>query len=163
MIDNLFKNLNFSPVNILDQLYQESLDTDGYYLSPADVLRRDVSENIRKEIAKIINVPFADCGFLKTNPGSKYPVHKDIFRIAAINMPLFEPNDEFKSFVVSKQGLRDINYVKDNFLILNVLEFHGVVNYSQTQERIMLSIGIKERSYQDLLDLHDRGLLINAV
>lgn len=163
MSEKFFKNLDFSPREILDQLYEESSKEENYYPSPAGVWRSDVSVDLRLKISNIITVPFADCGFLKTKPKQDYPVHKDIFRVAAINMPMFEPNEKFKSMVVSTEGVRPIEYKKDHLLLLNVMEYHGVKNNSDTDERIVLSIGFKEHSYQELLNLHARGQLINAL
>ena len=163
MNDKFFKNLDFSPQKILDQLYEESKKEENYYLSPVGVWRCDVSQDLRSKISKIINVPFADCGFLKTKPKNTYPVHKDVYRIAAINLPMFEPHKDFMSFVLSKEGIKFVDYKKDHFLILNVMEFHGVNNNSESQERVVLSIGIKEKTYQELLELHSQGKLINAV
>jgi hypothetical protein len=163
MSNNCYKNLDFSPGHLLDQLYQEASVEKNYYLSPVNVWRCDVSEDLRFELSKLISVPFADCGFLKTKPKSQYPVHKDVYRVAAINLPIFESNKDFKSIVITPQGITTIEYKKDSFLLLNVLEFHGVFNNSETEDRIVLSMGIKEKTYQELCGLHTENKLFYVV
>lgn len=111
---------------------------------------------------KLFSVPFNDCGFLKTLPNSKYPIHKDVFRKAAVNLPLFDFNTNFRSFIVSPKEFIDVNYSKDNFLLLNVLEYHGVTNISTDKERIVLSVGFKDHSYEDLFKLHQEKKFLNV-
>lgn len=161
--EKYFFNLNYSPVHLLEALYKESQQDQNYYRSPVDVLRCDVSSELRLELAKLFSIPFKDCGFLKTIPNSKYPVHKDVFRQTAVNMPMFEFNPSFKSFVVSPKGLIDIDYTKDTFSILNVMEYHGVINSSLDEGRIVLSMGFKDHSYADILKMHQCGAFLNAV
>ncbi len=161
--ESYFFNLNYSPIHLLDALYKESCQEENYYRSPVNVLRCDVSAELREELSKLFSVPFNDCGFLKTLPNSKYPVHKDVFRRTAVNMPMFDFNPDFKSFVVSPKGLIDVDYKKDSFSMLNVLEFHGVLNGSDKEARTVLSIGFKDYNYAELLKMHRDGIFLNAV
>ena len=156
-----FLNLNYSPVHLLSTMYQEASVTENYYLSPVNVLRCDVSPFLRAELSKIINAPFADCGFLKTPPLKTYPIHVDALRIAAINMPLFENTLGFNSFIFINNKLEAIEYKTNNFTVLNVMKPHGVKNESTEKERIILSIGFKNDSYTHLLKLFKEGTLIN--
>lgn len=158
-----YANLNFSPTELLEQIYKEAGVEGNYYLSPVDVWRCDVSEDLRNKLSKLISVPFTDCGFLKTKRKSRYPVHKDVYRVAAINLPMFENNKDFRSVVITSQGIKTIEYKKDSFLLLNVLEFHGVFNDSETEDRTVLSIGVKEKTYQELCSLHTENKLFYAV
>lgn len=163
MSDRFFKNLDFSPQEILDQIYEESSKQDNYYLSPVGVWRCDVSEQLRTKLSTLFSVPFNDCGFLKTLPRSKYPIHKDVYRKSAVNMPLFDFNPDFRSFVVASQKFVNIDYSRNKFLLLNVLEYHGVDNKSLDEERVVLSIGFKDHSYEDLFSLHQQGKFLNVV
>jgi hypothetical protein len=156
-----FLNLNYSPVHLLSTMYQEASVTENYYLSPVNVLRCDVSPFLRTELSKIINVPFADCGFLKTSPLTTYPMHVDALRIAAINMSMFEDIPEFKSFMIIERKLESIKYQTNYFTMLNVMIPHGVKNENTEKERIILSIGFKNNSYTHLLKIFKEGTLIN--
>ena len=162
-LENYFLSLNYSPVHLIETMYQEASVAENYYLSPVNVLRCDVSPYLRTELSKIINAPFTCCGFLKTLPMGTYPIHTDKFRIAAINMPLFNETLEFKSFIFTGKKLEAIEYKRDNFTILNVTKLHGVKNENADKERIMLSIGFKNNSFDNLLQSFKEGTLINDV
>lgn len=155
--------LNYSPIHLLEMIYDEASCSENYYLSPVNVLRCDVSQKLRSELARIVNVPFTCCGFLKTPPLTSYPLHTDKYRIAAINMPLFDNTPGFNSYNLIKTKLETINYQKNYFTMLNVTKPHGVSNKNLSEERIMLSIGIKNHSYNSLKDMHDRMELLNVV
>jgi hypothetical protein len=167
MQDELFFNTGFSPSAILEKLYQEASIEENYYWSPArpPVMRCDVSEAIRDYFKRLINAPFNDCGFLKTYPNSVYPIHKDTFRITALNMTLMDDNPDFTTQVVgAKLGTvykYPVTYVKDEFTILNVSQLHHVTNKSQSLTRTILSIGFKDCDYSTLLRLHLEGKLFN--
>lgn len=165
MLENYFLNLNYSPIHLLEQMYYEAMQDSNYYLSPVQVLRCDVSTSLRKELSKIINVPFADCGFLKTKSNNNYKLHVDAFRISAVNMPMFnqEPGFESKFLVIenAKSRFESIDYSKDMFTLMNVTKPHCVENKS-TSDRFVLSIGIKEHSYDHLLNLHKESKLLNV-
>jgi hypothetical protein len=167
MQDNLFFNSKFTPIDILDQLYQEAAVDSNYYASPASppVMRCDVSDDIRKYFKKLIAVPFRDCGFLKTPPNSIYPTHKDSFRTAALNMLMVDVDTNFETViwevnpVYAKQ--HSVPYVKDQFMIMNVMSPHGVINKSKELHRIILSIGIPDYDYASILNLHKENKLFN--
>lgn len=162
MNDDFFLQLNYSPTHLLDMMYAEAACAENYYLSPVNVLRCDVSEQLRTELSKIINVPFNDCGFLKTLPLTNYPIHMDKFRIASINMPLFEEEFGFISEVFNGKTLEKIDYKTNHFTMLNVMKLHGVKNQNSTKERIILSIGFKNNSYDDLKEMYYKNELINV-
>lgn len=164
MLENCYISLDYSPNHLLETMYREASCAENYYLSPVGVSRCDVSTFLREELSKIINVPFNDCGFLKTAPLQTYPIHVDKFRIAAINMPLFEDTPGFKSFILrlDEKKLETINYRLNYFTMLNVTTPHGVINENTERERIMLSIGFKNNSYDSLLKMHHRMELINV-
>ena len=161
MIDDYFLNLNYSPEHLLSLMYEEASVAENYYMSPAKVLRCDVSPFLRKELAKLINAPFTCCGFLKTLPLGKYPIHTDVFRIAAINMPLFEETQGFDSSMFTGKKIEAIVYQTNYFTMLNVTKPHYVKNQNPDKERIMLSIGFKNNSYNDLKEMHHKKELIN--
>lgn len=169
MQDNLFFNSKFTPIDVLDQLYQEASVNDNYYASPAKppVMRCDVSDDIRKYFKKLIAVPFRDCGFLKIPPNSIYPTHKDSFRLTALNMLMVDANNDFETFMfdISSVGAskHSVTYVKNEFTILNVMSLHGVINKSKDLHRIVLSIGIKEYDYATVLNLHKENKLFNSL
>lgn len=169
MLEKLFVNTNFTPKEILEQLYLEAAVEENYYWSPANppVLRCDVSKDIRNYFERTISIPFRDCGFLKTLPSTTYPIHKDTFRITALNMIMIDHNDDFKTAVL---GIEDnditINFVpykKNKFTILNVSAPHSVSNRSTTITRTLLSIGFKDHSYFEVVDLYNQGKLFNVI
>jgi hypothetical protein len=170
MTSNLFYNTGIQPEKILDQLYLESQVEKNYYWSPAvpPVFRCDVSPFLKSFFTKFINVPISDAGFLKNFPKSQYPTHKDTFRIVALNMLMVEPNENFITSVYEinlrekKFNQHVVNYVKNQFTILNVSEPHSVMNKTTNSHRIMLSIGIKTHTYTELMDLHSKNKLFNT-
>ena len=163
MNENYFLQLNYSPAHLLEMIFTEANCTKNYYLSPVNVWRCDVSKELREGLSNIINTPFNDCGFLKTKPLQNYPIHTDVFRIAAINMPLFEETIGFKSFVFTGEKIETIKYTSNYFTLLNVMKPHGVINSNTEKERVMLSIGFKNNSYDDLVKRFKDGLLINDI
>jgi hypothetical protein len=143
-------------------MYDEASRSDNYYLSPVNVLRCDVSTYLRTELSKIINAPFFDCGFLKTPPLKTYPIHVDKFRIAAINMPMFEETEGFDSSMFTGKKMEAIAYKTNYFTMLNVTQPHYVKNQNPDKERIMLSIGFKNNSYDELKEMYHKRELING-
>lgn len=162
-LKNYFLSLNYSPIHLIEQMKIESSIAENYYPSSVGVFRCDVSSELRNELTKIINVPFADCGFLKTKPGQRYKPHVDTFRIAAINMTLYNNPRSSRSYVVSPTGVVNIGYIQHCLTLLNVMNIHGVENKNETAERIILSIGIKEYSYSQLEAMHNCGELLNEL
>jgi hypothetical protein len=162
-LKNYFLSLNYSPIHLIEQMKIESSIAVNYYPSPVGVFRCDVSGELRNELAKIIKVPFFDCGFLKTKPGQIYKPHVDVFRIAAINMTLYEDPGNARSYVVGPTGVVNIGYIQHCLTLLNVMNIHGVDNKNETDERIILSIGIKDYSYSQLEEMHNCGELLNEL
>jgi hypothetical protein len=160
-MDDYYLFLNYTPTHLLEKMYSEALCSGNYYLSPVNVLRCDASEYLRTELSKIINAPFTCCGFLKTLPMSSYPPHIDKFRIAAINMPLFEETHGFDTSMFTGKKMEAIVYKTNYFTMLNVTKSHYVRNQNPDSERIMLSIGFKNNSYNDLKEMHHKKELIN--
>lgn len=160
-MDDYYLFLNYTPSHLLETMYKEASCVNNYYLSPVGVSRCDVSPFLREELSKIINVPFNDCGFLKTMPLQNYPIHIDKFRITAINMPLFEETVGFESVIFNGKSLEPIQYKTNHFTMLNVMKPHGVKNKNEHKERIMLSMGFKNNSYEDMIRKFKDGLLIN--
>jgi hypothetical protein len=161
MNNDSFLQLNYSPVHLLEIMYDEASRSDNYYLSPVNVLRCDVSTYLRTELSKIINAPFFDCGFLKTPPLKTYPIHVDKFRIAAINMPMFEETEGFDSSMFTGKKMEAIAYKTNYFTMLNVTKPHYVKNQNPDSERIMLSLGFKNNSYSELKEMYHKKELIN--
>jgi hypothetical protein len=164
-MNDYFLQLNYSPTHLLEMMYAEASCADNYYLSPVNVTRCDVSKKLREELTKIINVPFNDCGFLKTKPLQTYAKHTDKYRITALNMPLFEYTIGFDAYVIDEQSNEPfpIGYKTNYFTLLNVMKPHGVHNNNSDKERIMLSIGIKNHNYFELKEMFSQGKLLNAV
>jgi hypothetical protein len=162
MLDDYYLNLDYSPKHLLSLMYEEASVAENYYMSPAKVLRCDASSFLRTELSKLINAPFTCCGFLKTPPLGIYPIHTDVFRIASINMPLFEETVGFQSYMYINKTLEPIGYKTNNFTLLNVMKPHGIENKNPEKERLMLSIGFKNHSYSTLREMHFNGELINV-
>ena len=162
-MDDYYFLLDYSPKHLLDMMYAEASCDENYYLSPVGVSRCDVSEQLRTELSKIITIPFNDCGFLKTMPLQKYPIHTDIFRIAAINMPLFDDIIGFNSYIFTGNKIETIKYKKNYFTLLNVMKLHGVSNENPDNERIILSIGFKNNAYDELVKKYKEQDFINDI
>lgn len=162
MMDDYFLSLNYSPEHLLSIMYEEASVAENYYMSPAQVLRCDVSPFLKKELSELINAPFTCCGFLKTPPLGRYPIHTDVFRISSINMPLFEETLGFQSYMYTGKTLEPIDYKTNNFTLLNVMKPHGIENKNPDRERLMLSIGFKNHSYSTLKEMHFNRELINV-
>jgi hypothetical protein len=160
-MDDYYLFLNYTPIHLLETMYSEASCSENYYLSPVNVLRCDASSYLRTELSKIINAPFTCCGFLKTLPMTLYPTHTDKFRIAAINMPLFEETEGFDSSMFTGKKMEAVEYKTNYFTMLNVTKPHYVKNQNTNSERIILSIGFKNNSYNDLKDMHHKKELIN--
>jgi hypothetical protein len=167
MQNNSFFNTEFTPSEVLKQLYREAEVAANYYASPAvpPVMRCDASQGVREYFKKSISVPFRDCGFLKTPPNSVYPVHTDSFRITALNMLMVDTDINFETCVWESAPYQTkphvVPYVKDQFMILNVQNPHGVINKSKELHRIILSIGILDHDYASILNLHKENKLFN--
>ena len=166
-MDDYYTTLNYSPTHLLDRMYQEANSTENYYLSPVQVLRCDVSDHLRTELSKLFSCEFNDCGFLKTEPNSVYPMHIDSFRISAINLPLYEEVDGFESNVlninVKPPKTEPIPYRTHEFMLLNVMRPHMVANKTLDKTRIVLSIGFKNNSYEEMRELFKTGKLLNVL
>jgi len=162
-MDDYYLFLNYSPTHLVEMMYEEAEKNENYYLSPSKVLRCDVSKELRTELSKILNATFSDCGFLKTMPLQNYPRHTDFYRIAAINMPLFEETNEFQSCVFIGEQIETIKYTSNYFTLLNVMKPHGVTNSSTEKERIILSMGFRNNSYDGLVKKFKDGTLINDI
>lgn len=163
MLDDFFIRTDYSPVHLLERMYNEASIAENYYLSPVNVWRCDVSDYVREGLQSILNVPFNDCGFLKTKPSQTYPMHVDAFRISAINMPMFDETAGFESVVFTGKRIDHILYTKNKFTLLNVMKPHMASNKNNNVERIVLSIGIKEYSYEHIRKLHENGKLFNVL
>ena len=90
-------------------------------------------------------------------------MHVDALRVAAINMPLFEDTEGFNSYMFTGKKLEAIEYKTNNFTVLNVMKPHGVKNESTEKERIVLSIGFKNHTYDRLINSFKEGTLINDI
>jgi hypothetical protein len=94
-------------------------------------------------------------------------MHKDSFRITALNMTLMDDNPDFVTQVIGvkfgKVHKYPVTYVRNEFTILNVSQLHHVTNKSQTLTRTILSMGFKECDYSTLLRLQLEGKLFNDI
>lgn len=161
-MDNYYLFLNYIPIHLLDTIYEEASCADNYQLSPANVLKCNASSYLQTELSKIINVPFTCCGFLKMLPMTSYPIHADIFRITAINLPLFEETVGFECCMFTGKKMDTVYYKTNHFTMLNVTRPHYVKNQNPNKERIILSIGFKNNNYDELKEMHQNKKLINV-
>lgn len=154
-----FIDLDYSPTTILKEIY-EVASKSPYYLSPSNVYRTDITGKLRDNIQHAINAEIADCGILRSSPKSIYQYHKDEFRQCAINMLIIEPSN--MHITKSMVGITPtvVPYRQDYFMMLNVTELHMTTNKHVTDYRYVLSLGFKNNSYKDMLDLHKQGLLL---
>jgi hypothetical protein len=127
-------------------------------------MRCDVSRSLREYFKKFITVPFRDCGFLKTPPNSIYPKHTDSLRITALNMLMVDIDMNFETSIweTTSNTQHIVPYVRDQFMIMNVMNPHGAINKSKELYRITLSIGILNYDYTDILNLHKENKLFNV-
>jgi len=129
------------------------VDHSEFYLSKGKFWRYDITDELKNKLQSIFSFEFSDCGFLKTMPNQTYPWHKDNTRISAINMLIIESNSDFvTSFIDNNLNIVKVEYRPYIFTLFNVQQFHSVTNNSEHTERIILSIGFKEKTYQELLE-----------
>lgn len=159
MNDANFIDLNYSPTTLLSELY-EQINIGNFYVSPSNVYRMDITGELRKSIQNTINAEIADCGILRSEPNSVYPYHKDEFRICAINMLMVEPSDSHLTRSMVGFKPTKVEYRKDYFMMLNVMQLHMTMNKHQSNYRYVLSLGFKKNSYEDMLSLHRKSELI---
>jgi hypothetical protein len=62
----------------------------------------------------------------------------------------------------SMVGISPVNveYRQNYFMMLNVMKLHMTMNKHLTDYRYVLSLGFKNNSYEDMLELHKQGLLL---
>lgn len=156
-IDN-FIDLNYSPINLLEEIYEVAYN-GFYYLSPSKVYRADITGQLKSKIQNNINVEISDCGILKSLPNSTYQYHVDEFREVAINMLIVEPNSKHvtKSIVGITPTL--VPYRKNFYMMLNVTKLHMTFN-KDIKYRYIMSIGFKNISYNTMLKMHQERALI---
>lgn len=162
MSDTNFIDLNHSPVDILGQLYAH-IPNSEFYISPSNVYRSDVTGSLRENIQSRFNAEIADCGILRSDPSSIYSYHVDEFRVCAINMLMVEPSDCHVTKTMVGITPTKVEYRKDYFMMLNVMQLHMTRNTSPTEVRYVLSLGFKKNSYENMLEMHRQGTLINKI
>lgn len=147
----------------IDKIRSE-LESPKWYISPFGVERSDLTKELRSYIQSLLPFKISDAGFLRRRPGTIYHPHVDPKRTFALNMLLTDDqpategtyvvaagihNDNGK-FKFSYAGHRKVEYTKDCFTVLNVKTIHYVVNNSDA-DRIILSIGCNESSYEEVI------------
>ena len=136
-------------------------NTSKFYLSKGGFWRYDITGNLKNKLQSIFSFEFSDCGFLKTMPNQTYKWHKDNTRISAINMLILESNKNFVTSFLDEKKIRiDVEYRPHIFTLFNVQEYHCVTNNSPHIERIILSIGFKKNTYEELLEAFLSNILI---
>jgi hypothetical protein len=97
-------------------------------------------------------MPFevADCGILKNVPGWGYRAHKDVSRLAAVNIQMFDDSDDYQVFSYTDDFTEKIKipYYKNKPILLNTTKFHSIYNASKTTTRYLLTIGCPTESYE---------------
>jgi|688.fasta_scaffold10038_6 hypothetical protein len=160
MNDTNFIDLNYSPdSDLLVELY-ELAKADQFYISPSNVYRTDIMGPLRDKLQNIVNAEIADCGILRSEPNSVYPYHVDEFRVCAINMLMVEPSDYHVTRTMVGIKPERVNYRQNYFMMLNVMKLHMTMNKHPTEYRYVLSLGFKENSYENMLQMNRKGLLI---
>jgi hypothetical protein len=159
MSDTNFIDLDYSPIEILGQLYAH-ISNNEFYISPSNVYRSDITGSLRDSIQSRINTEIADCGILRSDPNSTYSYHVDEFRVCAINMLMVEPSDNHVTRAMVGIKPTKVEYRKDYFMMLNVTQLHMTRNSSPTDLRYVLSLGFKKNSYENMLEMHRQGTLI---
>lgn len=162
-------NTNYTP-KCLD-LIKEELNNPTWYTSPYDVERSDLSKGLRAHLQSLLPFKISDAGFLKRGPNTIYHPHIDPKRTFALNMLLTEPtSDNEGTYVIDTHIKVDngapkllyathkkVEYKLNCFTVLNVKKMHYVVNNSDT-DRIILSIGCNESSYEDFLRIVNKEI-----
>lgn len=134
-----------------------------FYLSKGGFWRYDITGDLKDKLQSIFSFKFSDCGFLKTMPKQTYAWHKDNTRISAINVLILGSTKEFSTSFIKDCTKIDIEYRPYVFTLFNVQQLHCVVNNSQNAERIILSIGFKEHTYEELLEAFLSNTLIKKI
>ncbi len=156
-----FLNTRIIP-KCIDSIRAE-LNSPSWYTSPYGVERSDLTKELKAHIQSLLPFKISDAGFLRRRSGTIYHPHIDPKRTFALNMLLTDDQPENEGTYViatridnkdlpdiSDVGVRKVDYTKDCFTVLNVKKIHYVVNFSSA-DRIILSIGCNELSYQDVI------------
>lgn len=162
MSDTNFIDLDYSPVDLLDELYAH-VKHGEFYISPSNVYRSDITGSLRDKLQLLINAEFTDCGILRSDPNSIYSYHIDEFRICAINMLMVEPNDSHVTRAMVGTKPTRVNYRQNYFMMLNVMQLHMTMNKHATDYRYVLSLGFKKNTYENMLEMHKSNKLINTI
>ena len=95
-----------------------------------------------------------DVGVIVHNVGTIFAIYQAV----QYDQPLIE-----RVVTVTGKKIETIKYTSNYFTLLNVMEPHGVLNSNNDKERIILSMGFKNNSYDDLVKKFKDGLLINDI
>lgn len=156
-----YLNTGYSPL-CLDRI-KEELASPNWYLSPYNTERSDLSKELKAYLQSLLPFKISDAGFLRRGPNSIYHPHTDPKREFALNLSLTEDSDQAGTYVIKVRTRMDdgvisfynahterVSYTKDCFTLLNVKQIHYVVNHSD-HDRIILSIGCNETTYNDII------------
>jgi len=107
---------------------------------------------------------------MKFWPDSWLNWHKDVIRTAAINVLLTDNHSSYESLMINPatHEVHNINYTTGVPLLYNTRNIHMVRNNHLTCPRYILSISFNDNNhsgsnftFQELVELYNRGLLIN--
>lgn len=156
-----YLNTGYSP-QCLDRI-KEELSKANWYMSPFGAERSDLSKEFRTDLQSLLPFKISDAGFLRRRPNSIYHPHIDPKRTFALNLSLTEDSEHAGTYVIkifpivtngvvsySTAYKEKVSYTKNCFTVLNVKQLHYVVNHSD-QDRLVLSIGCNETSYDEII------------
>jgi len=156
-----YLNTGYSP-KCLDRI-KEELTRANWYMSPYGTERSDLSKELRADLQSLLPFKISDAGFLRRRPNSIYHPHIDPKRKFALNLSLTDESDLAGTYVIKITPIENdgiieypsaykekVSYTKNCFTVLNVKQIHYVVNHSD-QDRIVLSIGCNETSYNEII------------
>lgn len=149
MLDEYFTPFPTIKFDFIDDVYAE-LGAANFYRSKTGQNRSDVSPSLRAKFQSVLPFNIYCCGFFRNVPGWIYPMHKDSYRLCALNILVADPSDKFETCCFDEKRIvvGTIPHERNIPILLNTKRFHSVVNRDPDRTRFVLSIGCVDESYE---------------
>jgi hypothetical protein len=157
MNSDYFEYINFNNSDLIKEIkdHVEIVDkNNGFWISKMGQCRIDFPFDLRRKLRDIMPFQIIDCGCFKNVPGWVYPIHRDARRTFAMNMMISVINSEFEVLCYNDDKTENfpIEYLQDQWVLLNTKKFHSVKNNSMIN-RYVISIGCETTSYASIHEL----------
>ena len=149
-------------VAMINKFVIDAEANDLFVIQGYEQFRADFTPEILERLKQLMPFPISDAGVFKNPIGWEYPVHTDDRRQFAMNMLIVDPDPGYKvnvytrrEDVVNEDGtveppeydvVAPILYLRDQWVMLNTKQYHGVVNHGAAV-RYIVSVGCEARDY----------------